>query len=355
MILLFCAVFSFVYFNTFFTDLITEHLNPDLENETLRPLVATLPEFIIESRAGNTVKAYTVGYQKWEKWAKNYRVNPIPGNSITLALYFLSLIQADTSLPVIENSFYGIKYMHKTLLKDDPTENILVKELIEVAKRKNKKRTNRKLPLTIENITDICKKLNDVGNSLQTSRTVTMMILAFMGFLRFDEVSKIRCSDLHIAPTHLKIFLESSKTDCYRNGKWVHIAANESSTCPVKAIKNYIRLAELDLDKDGSMFLFRAISSTKTGEKLRRQNKPISYTRVREFMLTAIKSIGLDGSLYGTHSLRAGGATFTANAGIPDRLFKKHGRWVSDKSKDIYVQENIHDLLAVTKTIFVDN
>ena len=181
------------------------------------------------------------------------------------------------------------------------------------------------------------------------------MILVFMGFLRFDEVSKIRCSDLHIASTHLKIFLESSKTDCSPNGRWVHIAANESPTCPVKTIKNYIRLAELDLDKDGIMFIFRAVTSTKNGEKLRSQNKPLSYTRVRELILKAVKLIGLDESLYGTHSLRAGGATITANAGIPDRLFKKHDRLVSDKSKDIYVQENIHELLAVTKNMFVEN
>ena len=54
--------FRFVYFNNFFTDLISEYLKTDLENETLRHLLEKLPDIIIKSRAENTVKAYTVGY-----------------------------------------------------------------------------------------------------------------------------------------------------------------------------------------------------------------------------------------------------------------------------------------------------
>ena len=38
------------------------------------------------------------------------------------------------------------------------------------------------------------------------------------------------------------------------------------------------------------------------------------------------------------HSLRAGGATSAANVGIPDRLFKRHGRWASENAKDGYVK-----------------
>ena len=39
------------------------------------------------------------------------------------------------------------------------------------------------------------------------------------------------------------------------------------------------------------------------------------------------------------YSLRSGGATAAANAGVPDRLFKRHGRWASEPAKDGYVQD----------------
>ena len=38
------------------------------------------------------------------------------------------------------------------------------------------------------------------------------------------------------------------------------------------------------------------------------------------------------------HSLRAGGA---ANAGVPDRLFKRHGRWWSESAKDDLVEKQL--------------
>ena len=43
-------------------------------------------------------------------------------------------------------------------------------------------------------------------------------------------------------------------------------------------------------------------------------------------MLEAFKYIVPDISAIGTHSLRSGGATAAANAGVPDRRFKRHGR-----------------------------
>ena len=38
--------------------------------------------------------------------------------------------------------------------------------------------------------------------------------------------------------------------------------------------------------------------------------------------------------MFGLCSLRAGGATATANLGVNERLFKKYGRWKSGKVKD---------------------
>ena len=52
-------------------------------------------------------------------------------------------------------------------------------------------------------------------------------------------------------------------------------------------------------------------------------------------MLEAFKDIVPDISAIGTHSLRSGGATAAANGGVPDRLFKRHGRWASESAEDV--------------------
>ena len=68
-------------------------------------------------------------------------------------------------------------------------------------------------------------------------------------------------------------------------------------------------------------------------------------------MLEAFKDIVPDISAIGTHSLRSGGATAAANAGVPDRLFKRHGRWASESAKDGYVQDSLSSRLSVSKAL----
>ena len=98
--------------------------------------------------------------------------------------------------------------------------------------------------------------------------------------------------------------------------------------------------------------LFRAFVSTKKGECLRR-GCGLSYSRLRELLLAKIKQLGMDPKLFGMHSLRAGGATAAANARVPDRLFKRHGRWKSESAKDGYVKDSVERRLSVSKSLGV--
>ena len=62
-------------------------------------------------------------------------------------------------------------------------------------------------------------------------------------------------------------------------------------------------------------------------------------------------SWNLLGSLSQIFSLRSGGATAAAQAGIPDRLFKRHGHWSSDSAKDGYGKDLVASLLEVTQRL----
>ena len=83
---------------------------------------------------------------------------------------------------------------------------------------------------------------------------------------------------------------------------------------------------------DSEEFIFRPLVFLRgTGAYKLRGSVPLSYTR--EIVLSAVDSIGLPKQDYGLHSLWAGGASAAANARVPDRLLKRHGRWKSDKAK----------------------
>ena len=90
--------------------------------------------------------------------------------------------------------------------------------------------------------------------------------------------------------------------------------------------------------KSGLLFL----PLMSNGKKLR-PNGSLPYLRLHELLLDRLRVLGYPAEQFGIHSLRAGGATATACAvaGVPDRLFKRYGRWRSETAKDGYVKDRV--------------
>ena len=170
-----------------------------------------------------------------------------------------------------------------------------------------------------------------------------------MGFLRFNEAIKLRRCDIIINKTFLSLFIQNSKTDVYREGSWVYLTKLDTALCPIELISHYFKKG--NIKGNCQKCIFRGIITTKSHSKLRNCDKHVSYTCVRENVIEGLKNIGAETKLFGLHSLRVGGATAAANLGVNDRLFKKHGRWKSEKVKDRYIHESIEVKLIVTKNL----
>ena len=144
----------------------------------------------------------------------------------------------------------------------------------------------------------------------------------------------------------MELFIESSKTDQLRQGARVVVARTNSELCPVAMLERCMSMANVTCDGTDS-FLFRGIVNTKNGTRLRDKGG-LSYTTVCEAVLEKIGAIGLNKRQYGLHSLRAGGASAAANTGVPDRMFKCHGRWHSENAKDGYIEDSLTSRLQVS-------
>ena len=66
-----------------------------------------------------------------------------------------------------------------------------------------------------------------------------MCLLCYAGFLRFAELANLRRHHVFIYDNHVKLFLESSKTDVYREGRDVLISKTNTPTCPVNMLLRY--------------------------------------------------------------------------------------------------------------------
>ena len=150
---------------------------------------------------------------------------------------------------------------------------------------------------------------------LSDIQVAALFALGFFGFLRWDDLSRFTVDNLQLEDSDLAIFLTQKKNDQFRQGSWVFIACSDSSPCPVAVVEKFLKTG----NHDRKSRLFRWVSSTKKGVKLRRD--PMSYSRAAELIKAELRKEELDPALYRIHSLRAGGATTAAALGVPERLF----------------------------------
>ena len=112
--------------------------------------------------------------------------------------------------------------------------------------------------------------------------------------MRYSEISGLRRCDVHFCDSYLKLFIEKSKTDVYREGNWIYISKIQSELCPVKNLLLYLDVAQLK-NENSEQFIFRAITVTKKNPAgtLRSTGSSLSYTRMRDVLLEELESIGL--------------------------------------------------------------
>ena len=209
-----------------------------------------------------------------------------------VALYVSFLISKSKTSAPVEEAVNALSWVHQVAVVEDPTDHPFVKQIVAGAKRMLAHRvTKRSLLQQRFCMHKLVEEAIDDKAELPAVRTITICLLGYAGFFRFDEITSLKESDISMYDDHMEVFVESSKTDQFREGAWVPIARTHSKACPVAMMEWYFRLAECTGDND--KHLFRGLSCTKTGYRLR-PSGGISYTRVRELVLERIKAIGLD-------------------------------------------------------------
>ena len=71
-----------------------------------------------------------------------------------------------------------------------------------------------------------------------------------------------------------------------------------------------------------SHYVFKPLTKSKLGHTFVSTNKPINCSTVREYFNSSFKDIVQDIDAFSFHSLRAGGASPAANAGVAYSFFK---------------------------------
>jgi len=303
------------------------------------------------SRASGTTDAYRRAFQRWKSFASSKdEIQVFPARAEHVALYLQHVLDTTNSHSAVNSAIYGIQWAHNLAGIPSPTDTPIIHSISRAAKRLIGTRlANKKEPISPEMIKKLVED-SDLDNLLEL-RNVCIFLLAFAGFFRIEEVLRIKYGDISFHSGYVAINLDISKTDQLRKGNQVVISESSNvDTCPVNLLKRYLSQVERFL-ADSTHYVFRALSKTKSGHTLISVNKPICYSSIRDYFKASFKDIVPDISLFSTHSLRAGGASAAANAGVADRLFQRHGRWKTVSAKDGYVDDSLDSRLSVSKNL----
>ena len=317
--------------------------HPDRE---VRELASTLPGLILQDMAPSSVKKYQSTFFRWVTWARSKSISSFPADAMGVSLYLALQTRLCSSLSAFNSIVYGIAWAHHKMCFPVPTDDPMAKQVVKEGRRiLGKSAINRKLPLQQDQERALVHKYIDA--SLPDLQIVTLTTLGFFGFLRWDDLSQLRFSDLFFYHDHLALFLEKRKNDQFREGSWIYIAISKGSPCPVRLTKHFLKAG----GHKGNEYLFRRVSHTKSGYTLRHHK--LSYTRALELVRVQLKSIGLEPEKYGLHSMRSGGASLAAALGIPDRLIMRKGGWKSEEPKNNYIKETRDTLLHISRACMI--
>ena len=268
--------------------------------------------------ATSTRRTYQSGLNAFNTFCRQFGIVPFPASSLTLE-YFCAQVLQHISYKTLKVYLSGIRLAHIEQGLPDPTDTISLHLVCRGIRHQQGDHQRIRLSITI-NLLRLLKQQLQICthyNPVEQCMLWALFTLAFYGFFRASELlSNLRWSGLTLSSNQISIILHQSKTDPFRRGQTVHVFANHSSTCPVRAMTCYHNLVR-HTDAADQVF--------KVG-----RFQPLAPNTVNEVLCYLLQQGGINQANYASHSFRIGAATTAAAAGIPAWLIKTLGRWSSN-------------------------
>jgi len=139
-------------------------------------------------------------------------------------MYLIHLTNKGKSANTLNEAYYAISWTHKLAGVVDPCKSDLVISVKEGALRSIGRFTIRKEHITPDIIKNIVAIYNNARADLKHLRIACMCLISCACFSRYSELSNLRRDNLTFYEQYVKLFLEGSKTDVYRESRDVLIS-----------------------------------------------------------------------------------------------------------------------------------
>ncbi len=281
-----------------------------------------------DADAKSTLKAYKSDYAHFKRWCQENGFEAKRPTPEIVAAYLADCGEGYT-LSTLRRRVAAIRHFCDTRNYKLDTRARIVRETLRGIARNHGEPSRRAAALTIDEVRRLCDVCD---NTLAGQRDRALFLVGFAGALRRSELVCIKVEDVEWTSTGMIVLLTRSKTDKEGRGAEISISAGaHEATCPVKALKQWIKAAGI---RSGPVF--RKIHCS--GSLLKRGMTPDA---VRQILLRRAAMTGLKGTRrqpISPHGLRAGFVTTAYRNGVRDEEIMEHTRHRSYETMRRYIR-----------------
>jgi integrase len=301
--------------------------------------VSVAESLILKAKAQNTTSSYLRELENFRDWANDRKVDWFPP-TVTVLTGFVGFFLSKTGVSRARILLFraAINWAHKVSGLSLIQSN-LFSLAVEGAVR-SCELPKQTTPFPRSYLVRCLQQLA-LEDNLLSLRLGTLLVFLFHGFLRISEALALRTSDVFQHGTYIELKIRSSKTDQTGKGASVIIAKGTGPVSPGSIVSRYLH--KLGASTDPSNPFFPRFRGTK------RLDTPLTYDCARKNFLFVLKSCNIT-EHFSFHSLRAGGTTTAANAGVADSLLMHHGRWRNGQTMaSRYINPSVQRQLQVSE------
>ena len=284
--------------------------------ERLSELVKRTEDFVRAAKAPATLRAYRSDWRDFESWCLGHRLNPLPADPKTVALYIADLASCCASATITRRLTAITKAHQAAGYTESPSSarQGIVSETLKGIRRTIGTAQKGKDPLLTS---DVKRVIGSSPDRLLGFRDNALVLVGFAGGFRRSELSLLNCEDVSFNENGALINLRRSKTDQEGEGCRIGLPwGSQPDTCPVRALRRWLDAAGLS---EGP--LFRAVDRHGRVSQSRLNKDSIGNVIKRAALRAGMSTEALAG-----HSLRSGHVTQGAMNGVPEFIIMKQTR-----------------------------